>query len=180
MKKVFGVFLISFIALAAQVETNEVSSKTAVVSDSTNAATLPDLSLKDMNGNTINVKDMADSGKITVFSFWATWCGPCKKELKNINELLEDWEKDYNVKLVAVCTDDSRNAPKVKPYVNGQGWEFPVIMDPNQQFQRAMNAPNIPFTVVVDGQGKIRYTHLGYVEGDEYELEKKLKEIAGK
>lgn len=165
MKKVLT--LICFLLLAGATQAQ----------DSTSKATLPSLSLKDMDGNTVNVKDLADSGKITIFSFWATWCGPCKKELKNIFEILEDWEEDYNVKLVAVCTDNSRNTVKVKPFVNGQGWTFPVIMDTNQDFQRAMNAPNIPFTVVVDGKGNIVYTHLGYVEGDEFELEKKLKEI---
>lgn len=148
--------------------------------ENNNLQTLPDITIKDMNGKSVNVSDYGKSGKITVISFWATWCGPCKKELKNINELLEDWEEQYDMQLVAISTDDSRNTVKVKPFVNGQGWEFDVLLDTNQEVQRALNAPNIPFTVLIDQNGKIVYTHLGYQEGDEYELEKKIKALSGK
>lgn len=152
----------------------------AQAQDSAPKATLPDLQLKDLNGNTVNIQDYAKKGKIVIFSFWATWCGPCKKELNNLNELLDEWKEQYDLELVAVCTDNSRNTVKVKPYVDGQGWEFDVIMDPNQDLQRAVNAPNIPFTVLIDQNGNIVYTHLGYVEGDEYELEKKIKLLLNK
>ncbi len=148
--------------------------------DSTAVKTLPSVILKDMNGNPVDISSYGKSGKITVISFWATWCGPCKKELKNINEYLEEWQDLYNMQLVAVSTDDSRNTVKVKPFVNGQGWTFDVLLDVNQDLMRALNAPNVPFTVIIDQNGNIVYTHLGYQPGDEFELEEKLKELAGK
>lgn len=153
----------------------------ASAQDSTShVKTLPSVVLKDVNGNSVDIADYGKSGKITVISFWATWCGPCKKELKNINEYLEDWAADYNMQLVAVSTDDSRNTTKVKPFVNGQAWEFDVLLDVNQDLMRALNAPNVPFTVIIDQNGNIVYTHLGYQEGDEFELEEKLKELNAK
>ena len=139
--------------------------------------TLPDLVLKDMEGNNVNVQDYAKSGKVTIISFWATWCGPCKKELNNLNDLYDDWKKKYNVQIIAVTTDNARNTPKVKPYVDGQGWDFEVLLDINEDLKRALNAPNIPFTIVVDKDGKIVYSHNGYVEGDEVYLEEKLKAL---
>jgi cytochrome c biogenesis protein CcmG/thiol:disulfide interchange protein DsbE len=157
------------------------SSQISFAQDSTAAVkTLPSVSLKDLDGNSVDISDYGRSGKITVISFWATWCGPCKKELKNINEHLEEWSELYNMQLVAVSTDDSRNTVKVKPFVNGQAWEFDVLLDVNQDLMRALNAPNVPFTLIVDEQGNIVYTHLGYQEGDEFELEEKLKELTGK
>jgi cytochrome c biogenesis protein CcmG/thiol:disulfide interchange protein DsbE len=138
---------------------------------------LPDLVLKDMDGNNVNVQDYGKSGKVTIISFWATWCGPCKKELNNLNDLYDDWKKKYNVQIIAVTTDNARNTPKVKPYVDGQGWEFEVLLDINEDLKRALNAPNIPFTIVVDKNGKIVYSHNGYVEGDEVSLEEKLKTL---
>jgi thiol-disulfide isomerase/thioredoxin len=47
--------------------------------------TLPAVTLADINGKNVNVAEYGKSGKITVLSFWATWCVPCKKELKNMS-----------------------------------------------------------------------------------------------
>jgi peroxiredoxin len=140
-------------------------------------ATLPDVDLRNMNGSDINISEYGTNGKITIISFWATWCKPCIKELKNINSLLEEWQEDYDVELVAVSVDDSRNSVKVKPMVNALNWGFDILMDPNGDLQRAMNVANPPVTFLIDQRGNIVYTHTGYVEGDEYELEDHIKEI---
>lgn len=139
--------------------------------------TLPELMLKDVNGRMVNVADYSRSGKITIFSFWATWCTPCKKELSNINDLLDDWKSKYGLQLIAVSTDNARNVTKVKPFVDGQAWTFDCLLDVNEDLKRALNAPFIPFTVLLDKNGKIVYTHTGYIEGDEYILEDKIKKL---
>ncbi|MBP7512703.1 MAG: TlpA family protein disulfide reductase [Bacteroidia bacterium] len=142
--------------------------------------TMPNISLKDMNGKPKNMEDYSKSGKITIVSFWATWCSPCKKELSNIHEVYEDWKTKYDLQLVAVCTDNARNVMKVKPYVDGQGWDYDIIMDTNQDFQRALNIVQIPHTFLLDQNGKIVYQHSGYVEGDEFALEEKIKSLMAK
>ena len=142
--------------------------------------TMPNISLKDMNGKPKNMEDDSKSGKITIVSFWATWCSPCKKELSNIHEVYEDWKTKYDLQLVAVCTDNARNVMKVKPYVDGQGWDYDIIMDTNQDFQRALNIVQIPHTFLLDQNGKIVYQHSGYVEGDEFALEEKIKSLMAK
>jgi thioredoxin-related protein len=68
---------------------------------------------------------------------------------------------------------------KVKSYVNGQKWEFPAYIDPNQDLKRALNFQSIPFAIIFDKDGKIAYTHSGYVEGDEFVLRDHIKEIMG-
>lgn len=164
MKKLFT-FLIIFSAAFALAQT-----------DTTNTE-LPSITLKNTDGNDVDIASYGTNGKPTIVSFWATWCKPCIKELKNVNELLEDWQDEYDVELVAVSVDDSRNVVKVKPIVNGLGWDFDVILDVNGDLQRAMNVANPPATFLIDEHGKIVYTHTGYVEGDEYELEDHLKEL---
>ena len=139
--------------------------------------TLPSITLPDMNGKKVNVADYGKSGKITILSFWATWCIPCKKELANMAELQEDWAKKYNTQIVAVSIDDSRDTTKVKPYVDGQRWEYEVLLDVNQDLKRNLNIPSVPFTILVDSEGKIVYTHSGYTEGDEYVLEEQIQKI---
>jgi len=137
--------------------------------------TLPTITLLDMNGKKVNVADYGKSGKMTVLSFWATWCIPCKKELANLAELQEEWAKKYNVQIVAVSIDDSRNTTKVKPYVDGQRWDYEVLLDVNQELKRNLNIPSVPFTILVNADGKIVYTHSGYTEGDEYVLEEQIQ-----
>ena len=140
--------------------------------------TLPNVTLTDINGKKVNVQDLSKSGKIIVLDFWATWCIPCKKELNNINEVYDDWQKKYNVAVVAVSIDDSRSAPKVKPYVDGQRWSYDVLLDVNQDLKRELNIQSVPFTVVLDQTGKIVYSHSGYTEGDENILEDALAGLA--
>lgn len=147
-------------------------------SDSTkNLQSLPGVTLKDMNGNNVDVSELSKHGGLTVISFWATWCKPCIKELKNMDALYEEWQEKYNVKIVAVSIDDSRNTIKVKPFVNSQGWSYEVLLDPNGDLQRPLNVTNPPVTFLLNQNGEIVYTHTGYLEGDEFELEEQMAKL---
>jgi len=139
---------------------------------------LPDIELYDINGNKVNVNSYTGDGKITVFSFWATWCVPCKEELNNIAEIYADWQADYNVEIVAVSIDDSKTRANVKSYAEGQGWDYTVLLDTNKDLHRMLSGQSVPFTVVTDKEGKIIEKHTGYIEGDEYVLEDKIKELS--
>jgi thiol-disulfide isomerase/thioredoxin len=139
---------------------------------------LPSVELKDLEGKTINIQDYGSNGKITVVSFWATWCGPCIKELDNINELYEDWVEEYGIEMVAVTVDDARNIPKVKPLVNGKGWPYKILLDENKDLSRALNVQNPPMTFLINKEGKIVYKHVGYTEGAEYKLLEEIKKCA--
>jgi thiol-disulfide isomerase/thioredoxin len=111
-----------------------------------------------------------------IISFWATWCSPCKRELNTIHdEKYIDWQDEYNVNLVAVSIDDERSKGKVPMYVNGKAWDYLVLMDPNQDFKRAMGVNNVPHTFLIDAEGNVVYTHNNYAPGDEEELEHQLE-----
>ncbi len=142
--------------------------------------TLPSVQVKNIDGQPLDFKTVADSGKLTVISFWATWCAPCIKELEAINDHYADWQKNYNMKLVAVSIDDARNSKKVKPKVLGYGWDYQIILDENMDLARAMNVNNPPLTFIVDRSGNVVWSHQGYTPGAEEELEKQLKAFSGK
>lgn len=146
----------------------------AVDPDSTKSSAIPSVLVKDLNGQSVNFPDAFTKGQITVISFWATWCKPCLVELGNIDNVYSDWKEKYNVKLIAVSVDDSRTIPKVKPMVTSKNWEYDVLIDANGDLRRAMNVTNPPTTFLIDQNGQIVYTHTGYLEGDEIELEKKI------
>lgn len=138
---------------------------------------LPPVQIKTLDGKTIDVQSLATRGKPVIISFWATWCSPCKKELDAVSEVYEDWQKEYGVDLVAITIDDARALPKVKPMVETKGWKFEILSDVNGDLKRALNFPSVPQTYLLNKEGKIVYTHSGYVPGDEDELEKHIKEL---
>lgn len=138
---------------------------------------LPSIEIQNLDGNKINIADFGKTGKITILNFWATWCAPCKQELTNIADIYADWKKDYNVELVAISIDDSRNISKVKSYVNGNGWDYTVLIDANQDLRRSFNFQAPPFTILVNQQGQIVSTHTGYKNGDEFILEDQIKAL---
>ena len=133
-------------------------------------AQLPDVRLQDINGKTIQTGSITNNGKPIIISFWATWCKPCLRELKAIHEVYPDWQDETGVKMIIVSIDQAQDANRVKPMVDGFGWEYEVLLDPNGDFKRAMNVQNVPHVFVLDGKGKIVYNHTGYVDGGEQDI----------
>lgn len=139
-------------------------------------AALPSVNVKTVNGKTINTSTLVkNNGKPVVISFFATWCKPCMRELKAINEIYADWQDQYGVKMYIVSVDQGQDIKKVKPLVDGMGWEYEVLLDTNGDFKRAMNVQNIPHLFILDGSGKVIYNHAGYTDGSEKELKKYFK-----
>lgn len=140
---------------------------------------LPNVQLKDLDGKMVNIADYNSYDKPVIISFWATWCGPCLKELSAIKDVYSDWQKETGVELIAVSIDDAKSVKRVKPLVNGKGWDYKVLLDDNHDLKRAMNVANVPFTVIVY-KGKIEYKHTSYTPGVEKELFKKVKALIAK
>lgn len=134
-------------------------------------AKLPEnVTIKTLDGQSIQSSVIQNDGKPIIISFWATWCKPCNRELNAIKEVYEEWQEETGVKLVAVSIDDARSASRVKPHVVGNSWEYEVYIDQNQDFKRAMNVVNVPHTFIVDGEGNIVWQHTSYVDGSEEEM----------
>ncbi len=139
--------------------------------------TLPSANVKTLEGQSLNVQELGKSGKVTVISFWATWCSPCKKELDAIKDYYGEWQEKYDMELVAISIDDPRTAAKIPAMVAEKGWEYRVLHDYNKEFQIAANVASVPFTLLLDTTGKIVFEHTGYAPGDELELEDQIKEL---
>jgi len=149
--------LMLVMAVSAQTETSK-------------AKKLPSITIKDINGKTINTAELSNNGKPIIISFWALWCKPCQKELSTIAEVYEEWQKETGVKLVAVSIDDARSSARVLPTVNGNNWNYEVLLDVNGDFKRAMNVNMIPHTFLLNGKGEIVWQHTSFAEGSELEL----------
>ncbi len=169
MKTLF--FGILFLAISTQFSAQETHTE--------NVKHLPSVKLKDMEGNDINTAELGVKGPI-IFSFWATWCAPCKRELNTIHEVYQDWVEETGVTLVAVSIDDEKTKNSVPVYVNGKAWDYMVLMDSNADFKRAMGVNNVPHTFLVDTEGNIVYSHNSYSPGDEDLLHQELLKLVKK
>jgi len=139
---------------------------------------LPDTQIKDVNsGKKLPFNESIEKGKVTVISFWATWCVPCKKEIKNISLKLPAWKKEADFNYVTISIDEARAEGLVRTYAISQGWSFPFYMDPNSDLKRSLSFQNVPYTMIIDKNGKVAFTHSGYEEGGESEIWAKVKEL---
>lgn len=141
---------------------------------------VPNLVLKTLDGKSVNLTDYAKNGKLTVISFWATWCSPCKKELDAIADYYPDWAEEYDMELLAITIDTRRALAKVPGIVATKGWEYTVLSANEQDAQNALNFQTIPQTFIIDKNGKIVWDHSGYLPGDEEELEEEIAKLSRK
>ncbi len=167
MKRIFAVAALALIGYGA-------SAQDAVSVD------LPNTPIKELTGNSIAFNQTFEKGKVTLVSFWATWCVPCKKEIKMVREKMADWKAQVDFNYMTISEDDSRATAQVKSYAKSQGWDFPYYQDPNSDLKRSLNFQNVPFTIIVDKNGKIAHMQSGYEAGGEEVLFAKIKELAAK
>lgn len=143
------------------------------------AQQLPNTQIKDVkSGRKAAFSEVVPKGKVTLISFWATWCIPCKKEIKNITLKLPEWQKEANFDYMTISVDKSEAEGLVRTYALSQGWKFPYFIDANSDLMRSLNFQNVPYTVIIDKNGKVAFSHSGYEEGGENEVFAKVKELA--
>lgn len=142
-----------------------------------NAKFPENITLKDINGQSVQSSVIQNNGKPMIISFWATWCKPCNLELNTIKDLYEEWQEETGVKLVAISIDDARSASRVKPHAEGNDWPYEVYLDQNSDLKRVLGVVNVPHTFILNGDGEIVWQHTGYQPGGEEELIQKVREL---
>ena len=125
----------------------------------------PAFSMTALDGKTFTQKSL--EGKVTLITFWATWCGPCMQELPYFSKYYEKLQ-DKGVNVIAISTDGPETAAKVSALVKQRGFKFPVVHDASGALANTLNPRgNNPFGILVDKKGRVAFRHEGYAPGDE-------------
>jgi len=113
--------------------------------------------IKDLAGNKVDFETY--KGKVVFLNMWATWCGPCRAEMADIQKLYEKIDKQ-KVVFVMLSIDEDRNISKVVDYVSNKSFSFPVFL-PSGSLPEQLQVPSIPTTFVIGKDGTVVTKEVG-------------------
>lgn len=134
-----------------------------------------ELTMADMDGKTVKLSQWVGQGQYVLVDFWASWCGPCRREMPNVVAAYKRYHASKGFNVVGVSFDN--NADKWKAAVKQLGMEWPQMSDLKGwkcAASEVYGVSSIPSNILVDPKGKIVASDL---RGEE--LLAKLKEIYG-
>ena len=123
----------------------------------------PDFALRDTAGQLHELGVVVRSSRLLVLNFWATWCGPCIRELPEFEQVFRQL-RTQGVAMLGINAQEPES--KVLPFVRELGLSFPMLLDPSGAVQTAYGAgPGLPLTVLVDSHGLVRQRLQGATTG---------------
>jgi peroxiredoxin len=132
----------------------------------------PDFTLPSSTGD--NVRLAEQRGQVVMLNFWASWCGPCRKEMP----LLEEMSKRYSAAgFVLYGVNVEEDNTDAKKLIKELGVTFPILYDTESKASSLYNVDAMPTTVVIDKKGAIRFVNRGYKAGDEVKYREQIREL---
>jgi peroxiredoxin len=133
----------------------------------------PDFSLADAAGNPVEAADF--DGQVLLLNFWATWCAPCVEEMPMLSRLQRDFSA-RGLRVVGITVDDPVRA---RAFAQDLGLDYPLLFGTGEAMligRRYGNASGmLPYSVLIDAAGTVRWTHLGAVSRQQ--LESRLAQL---
>ncbi|MCP4433861.1 MAG: TlpA family protein disulfide reductase [Gammaproteobacteria bacterium] len=132
----------------------------------------PNFTLKSLSGKNLKLSELA--GNVVLINFWASWCGPCLKEMPLLNEIHNKYEP---LGFTVLGVNVEQNSDSAKDFLAGNGVDFPILLDNQNRVSKLYDVVAMPTTVLVDRDGNMRFLHKGYKPGDEAQYRKMVKKL---
>lgn len=134
----------------------------------------PDFTVQTLDGASMKLSDFR--GKPVMLNFWASWCGPCTAEMKNIESV---FQKHTNEDIVILGVNQGEGSSTVKGYAELWKLHFRLVRDEDAEASHLYQVRALPTTVFIDAQGKISDVHIGGPMTADF-IEKRVNDLLGK
>lgn len=132
----------------------------------------PEIRLPALQGtSTLALADLR--GKVVYLDFWASWCGPCRQSLPELEKLRNKYAPHFEVFAVNL---DEKPADGLK-FLEKYPVSYPVVSDAEARFPEMFRIKGMPTSYIVDREGNLRYVHEGYRDGDAQKIESLIKQL---
>ncbi len=135
-------------------------------------APAPDFSLPARAGGDVSLASLR--GQVVLVNFWATWCGPCRKEMPLLEQIYQRY-RGLGFTLLAVnVEEDSAGADR---WLKDTPVTFPVLFDRDNHVSKLYQVTAMPSTVIIDRKGQVRFIHYGYTPGTEDQYQDQVRSL---
>lgn len=135
---------------------------------------LPDAQVMNDKGESINISTYVKQGGPKVVNLWATWCGPCRMKLNDLKKVSKKWNDQYNIEIVAVSVDIPQMISRARKLFETSGWDYTFFHDSKEEMMTKLGVQNIPYSMLIDSDGKIISVHNSYSPNYTQQLEKEI------
>lgn len=122
----------------------------------------PDMVLQNLDGQLVRLEDLR--GRVVVLNFWATWCGPCRVEMP----IFQDYHVRYSPELAILGVDFQESKEVVQEFIDQYGLTYEILLDPKGEASSLYQVTMLPNTFIIDGQGSIRFHHVGTLSQEQF------------
>jgi peroxiredoxin len=131
----------------------------------------PDFTLQDVSGHPVTLGSYRGQ-KVVLMDFWATWCGPCRMAMPDLQDLADKF-KDQGFEILSV--NQGEPADQVSNFLQNHKYTFHGVLDSDQAVGNQYSVQAIPTLVLVDKKGVVQFIRVGYAENED-----DLRQLVGK